>query len=45
MILNTITQIGDKTTNATEDQIDFKYDLKGEGKSNTRMKMKNWRQS
>ena len=45
MILNTITQIGDKTKNATEDQIEFKYDLNGEGKSNTRMKMKNWRQS
>ena len=45
MILNTITQIGDKTTNATEAQIDFKYDLKGEGKSNTRKKMKNGRES
>ena len=45
MILSTITQIGDKTTNATEDQTDFKYDLKGEGKSNMRIKMKNGRES
>ena len=40
MIVNTITQIRDKTTSATHDQ----RDLKGESETNSRLKMKTERE-